>query len=107
MSAAVRATSGADILHGPHQSAQKSTSTGTFAPDVTSRNVSGSASIGAPTGEISVLHAPHRPVSVSLCAGDRFFLPQDGHFRITALLLARIPPGGRKSPSSLHPGQRR
>src|SRR5262245_7794029 len=92
MSAAVRATSGAAILHGPHQSAQKSTRTGTFAPEVTSRNVSGSASIGVLTGEISVLHTPQRPVSASRSAGDRFFLPQDGHFRITTLLLARAAP---------------
>jgi hypothetical protein len=57
-------------------------STGTRAPLVTSRKISGSASIGRATGEICVLHAPQRPTSASRSAGDRFFLPQEAHVRI-------------------------
>jgi hypothetical protein len=49
---------------------------------VISRKISGSASIGVPGGEISVLQLPQRPSSASLAAGERFFLPQLGQVRI-------------------------
>lgn len=63
MSAAVRATFGAAILHGPHHSAQKSTSTGTRAVCTTSSKSAASAAIGSFTGASGCLHAPQRPVS--------------------------------------------
>ncbi len=81
-------------MQGPHHSAQKSTRIGTVASRVISRKLSGSASIGRSTGEIGVLHAPQRPASASRTAGDRFFLPQEGHFRIMLPPLAtRLPDG--------------
>jgi hypothetical protein len=62
---------------------------------VTSLKISGSASIGRATGEISALHDPQRPESASRSAGDRFFLPQDWHFRIIGSPFSR---GGFRSP---------
>ena len=79
---AVRSTSGAARRHGPHQAAQKSTSTGTDAELVTESKRSASASIGSATGGSGALHCPHCPVSARCSGGTRFFVWQDGHSRM-------------------------
>src|ERR1700677_271574 len=86
ISAAVSATSGADILQGPHHAAQKSTSTGTRAFCVISSNCSSSTSRGSLTGGNGDLHAPQRPVSAKCFAGTLFFRPQILQLRIRAIL---------------------
>jgi hypothetical protein len=85
MSAAVRETSGAAILHGPHHSAQKSTRTGTLAFPMMSSNESESASNGSSTGSIGALHAPQRPRSARCATGIRFLRPQDLQVLSTAI----------------------
>src|SRR5208283_1806582 len=93
MSAAVRATSGAAILQGPHHAAQKSTNTGTRAFRVISSNSSESTSRGSFTGGNGDLHAPQRPVSARCFAGIRFFCPQLWQVRtkgISLLLLCQF-----------------
>src|SRR5438876_1151572 len=75
-------TSGAAIRHGPHHSAQKSTSTGTRAARTMLSKVSGSVSIGSAIGGSSALHAPQRPASARCSGGTRLLFPQAGHFRI-------------------------
>src|SRR6266481_6038604 len=85
MPLAVRATSSADIRHGPHHSAQKSTSTGTRALCVISSNCSGSTSNGSFIGDSGDLHAPQRPVSARCLAGTRFFCPQVVQARMTGI----------------------
>jgi hypothetical protein len=72
MSAAVRATSGAAIRQGPHQAAQKSTSTGTCAFWTTAVNSSGSTSNGSSNGGREFLQTPQRPVSERCPPGTRF-----------------------------------
>ena len=66
-------------MHGPHQAAQKSTSTGTFALAMISSNERASAAIGSLTGGSVALQAPQRPVSAKCCAGILFFAWQLGH----------------------------
>jgi hypothetical protein len=76
ISAAVRATSGAAAWHGPHHSAQKSTSTGTGTFCTTSSNSASSTAKGSVIGGKGDLHFPHRPVFAKNLAGTRFFWPQ-------------------------------
>src|SRR5215203_1849853 len=58
---ATRSSSGATILQGPHQDAQKSTRTGTDAPATNASNsVSESTSMGLSIGGRLDLHAPQR-----------------------------------------------
>src|SRR6185437_1368147 len=88
ISFAVRATSGAAARQGPHHAAQKSTSTGTFAPCTISSNSAVVTAIGSSTGPRSALHAPHRPVSARCPAPVRFFCPQLLH----VLMIPIVPP---------------
>ena len=76
VSAAVRETSGAAIRQGPHQAAQKSTSTGTRAFSTISSNNRESTSSGSASGLNVDLQAPQRPVSARCSAGIRFCRPQ-------------------------------
>ena len=58
---AIVASSGAIILHGPHHSAQKSTTTGTAAFATSASNVAASGtSMGAAGEGNGVWHLPHR-----------------------------------------------
>ena len=66
-------------MHGPHQEAQKSTSTGTFAVAMMSSNELASAAIGSLTGGSGALHEPQRPLSAKCCAGIRFWVRQLAH----------------------------
>src|ERR1700691_434629 len=95
ISAAVRATSGADILQGPHHAAQKSTSTGTRAFCVISSNCSGLTSSGSFTEGKGDLHAPHRPVSARCFAGIRFFWPQLLQVRTRDIFVLLLPSSTR------------
>jgi hypothetical protein len=63
------------MRQGPHQAAQKSTSTGTRAFWMISSNNCGSTSRGSPTGASGALQAPQRPVSARWSAGIRFWRP--------------------------------
>src|ERR1700687_2271157 len=79
ISRASASISGAAMRHGPHQEAQKSTSTGTFALAMISSNELASAAIGSLTGGSEALHAPQRPLSARCSAGIRFLAWQLGH----------------------------
>jgi hypothetical protein len=85
MSAAVRATSGAAILQGPHHAAQKSASTGTFAFCNTSSNCSRSTSSGSLIGGSVDLQLPHLPLSARCFAGILFFCPHCLQLRMNAI----------------------
>lgn len=81
-SVAARCTSGATMRHGPHHSAQKSTSTGTRACWMMSSNSSMFAFNGTASGAIALLQRPQRPWSARWRAGIRFSAPQFGQTRI-------------------------
>ena len=83
-SRATCATCGAAVRQGPHQAAQKSTSTGTLLSRTTSSNCSGFTSMGSAVAASVALHAPHFPTSARCFAGIRFDFPQDGQFRMIA-----------------------
>src|SRR5580693_544182 len=87
MSFAVRATSGAAARQGPHQSAQKSTRTGTREFWIISSKSAVSTCIGSSVGGNAVLHAPHLPVSARWFAATRFFWPQLLQIFITGIHL--------------------
>jgi hypothetical protein len=99
ISLASASTSGAAILQGPHQSAQKSTRIGTCALCSTSRNISAVASMGAASGGNSALQDPQRPLSVRCLEGTRFDAPHAEHFR-SIILRGRLtgPREPRKAP---------
>src|SRR3954454_4367039 len=84
-SRATWATCGAAMRHGPHQDAQKSTSTGTLLSRTISSNSAVATASGSAIGGSGALHEPHFPVSAMCFAGIRFGLPQDGQFRIMAV----------------------
>jgi hypothetical protein len=63
MSCATFFTPGAATRHGPHQGAQKSTSTGTGDVLTISSNPAASASIGSSTGGNAPLQLPQLPLS--------------------------------------------
>src|SRR5438270_7177639 len=85
MSDAVRATSGAAVLQGPHHAAQKSTNTGTRDFWMISSNwISSTSSGSSPCGRAS-LHLPQRPVSSRCSAGTRFFCPHTLQVRIKGM----------------------
>jgi hypothetical protein len=72
-------SSGATILHGPHQGAQKSTSTGSADCVVkASKARSLATSIGSPGALSSVPHFPQRPVPPSLSYFKRLRWPHFG-----------------------------
>jgi hypothetical protein len=71
---------------GPHQAAQKSTSTGTLLSRTTSSNSSGPTSMGSVIAGSAALQAPHLPMSRRCFAGIRFGFPQDRQFRIMAMV---------------------
>jgi hypothetical protein len=71
------------MRQGPHQSAQKSTSTGTGTLWITSSNKISSTAKGSESGGNSDLQFPQRPVLDKYFAGIRFFWPQWLHARIT------------------------
>lgn len=69
------------MRQGPHQEAQKSTSTGTLLSCTISSNSAGPTAMGSAIGGKADLQAPHLPVSAICFAGIRFGFPQDGQFR--------------------------
>src|SRR5882724_67150 len=72
-------SSGATILHGPHQGAQKSTNTGRAERAVKASNArSFATSIGSPGALSSVPHFPQRPVPPSLSYFRRLRWPHFG-----------------------------
>src|SRR5215471_3957572 len=73
------------MRHGPHQAAQKSTSTGTLLSRMISSNSAALTSTGSAIGGRGDLHAPHLPVSAMWFDGTRFGFPQDGQFRTIAM----------------------
>jgi hypothetical protein len=83
-SRATCATCGAAVRQGPHQAAQKSTSTGTLLSRTTSSNSPGFTSMGSAIAGSVALHAPHLPVSARCFAGIRFDFPHDGQLRMIA-----------------------
>jgi hypothetical protein len=83
ISTAVRATSGAAVRQGPHQSAQKSTSTGTGTSRMISSNKTSSTAKGSASGGNGDLHFPQRPVLARYFAGTRLCWPQWLHARTT------------------------
>ena len=79
------------MRHGPHHSAQKSTSTGSGDDWSTSSKTPGSASIGSATGPSIVLHEPQRTLPGRQCAAaTRFFWPHDGQLHESRLSLEAI-----------------
>src|SRR5580698_3334106 len=66
------------MRQGPHQAAQKSTSTGTLLAWTISSNSAGPTAMGSAMGGNGDLQAPHLPVSAMCLAGIRFGFPQDG-----------------------------
>jgi hypothetical protein len=60
------------MRQGPHQAAQKSTSTGSGEARTTSSKTAASASIGSATGGSIVLHDAHRTLP-RLAIANRFF----------------------------------
>jgi len=89
---AALAISGATIRHGPHQAAQKSTSTGTDEADVTESKISAvGTSIGVDGWGIAVWHLPHFVGRSSESKRSRFVVPHDGHFINTPLPSRVIP----------------
>src|ERR1700676_94272 len=91
ISAAVRATSGAAMRQGPHQSAQKSTSTGTDTFWMTSSNKISSTAKGSESDGNGDLHFPQRPVLARYFAGIRLFWPQWLQARTTGKKASVIP----------------
>src|SRR5260370_11784499 len=79
IAAATASTSGAAIRHGPHQPAQKSTSTGTLACCKMGWRLPVFASIGSATGPRGFLQEPQRPTSAKWAAGMRFLVRHDLH----------------------------
>ena len=73
------------MRHGPHQSAQKSTRTGTGEFWMTSSNVTSSTGTGSASGGSGDLHAPQRPVLARCLPGTRFFRAQRLQTRITGI----------------------
>jgi hypothetical protein len=73
------------MRQGPHQAAQKSTSTGTLLSRVISSNSAVLTARGSAIAGNADLHAPHRPVSARCFAGTRFGLPQEAQFRTMAI----------------------
>ena len=71
------------MRQGPHQSAQKSTSTGTGTLLITSSNKDSSTAKGSEIGGNGDLHFPQRPVLARYFAGIRFCWPQWLQARIT------------------------
>lgn len=88
---ATRETSGAIILHGPHQSAQKSTSTGNGELSNSDSNAaSSSMSIGESNPGNSVLQRPQR-VALPKCPKEtRFICPHVGQVLITPWPSSRV-----------------
>ena len=100
-SPAILIISGATARHGPHHSAQKSTSTGTGTSRINSSNSSGLATTtGWVSGRSGFLQAPHFAFSPKRAAGKRFELEQDGHETIIAVVSCgrRRPRQGRAPP---------
>ena len=64
------------MRQGPHQSAQKSTSTGTDTLLIISSNKVSSTARGSESGGNGDLHFPQRPVLAKYFAGIRLFWPQ-------------------------------
>src|SRR5689334_15041521 len=83
-------TSGAAILQGPHQLAQKSTRTGTLASLTSSSKAPASTSIGESTGGNSALQLPHLPWVARNLAGTRFWAPHALHLRNMVALLGGL-----------------
>src|SRR5262245_33242972 len=80
--AATRSSSGATIRQGPHQGAQKSTTTGRAAPRTSASKATAlGASIGSFGGARTVPQLPH--FASFAVNGTRFFLPQEGQATIT------------------------
>ena len=71
------------MRQGPHQSAQKSTSTGTGTLWMISSNKISSTAKGSEIGGNGDLQLPQRPVLAKYLAGIRFFWPQWLQSRIT------------------------
>ena len=72
---------GASMWHGPHQSAQQSTSAGVGARVTTLSKVSSVTATGVAAADGSgALHFPQRPWSAARASGTRFIAPHDGHF---------------------------
>ncbi len=67
------------MRQGPHHSAQKSTSTGTFDFSVISSNADSSTSNGVVRGGSGALQVPQRPVSARFFAAIRFRVPHAVH----------------------------
>lgn len=77
---ASRSSSGATMRHGPHHSAQKSTTTGHGASRTSaSKSASASTWIGAAGGDRACLQRPHLGCRSSLPNGTRFSAPQCSH----------------------------
>jgi hypothetical protein len=103
------ATSGAATRHGPHQSAQKSTRTGTAAVETISSNAASSTSMGVEDGSIAALQLPQRPRCARWRGGTRFSRPQAEQRRIIEKqgvhVRAIVKPHRRRNKSlNQHPG---
>jgi hypothetical protein len=104
-SPAILIISGATAWHGPHHSAQKSTSTGTGTSRINSSNSSGLATTtGWVSGRSGFLQAPHFAFSPRRAAGKRFELEQDGHETIITLVsCGRLRPRQGRAPPPAEP----
>src|SRR5688500_6329948 len=75
---------GAKLLHGPHQGAQQSTSTGTELPLSTTDTLSEFNSIGCPC-KICSLHLPHLGLSPRRSVGMRLVVLQLAQVRVVVV----------------------
>jgi hypothetical protein len=82
---------GAAVRQGPHQAAQKSTSTGTSDACTMSVNVCPSTSSGSAIGGNVALQAPQRAVFDACRGRTRFLAPHAGHVRIIEVRILPSP----------------
>jgi hypothetical protein len=95
------ASAGETIRHGPHQGAQKSTSTGTAACSTTSANVASPASVIQGSGSWQL---PQRGVPAAT-AGTRLRRPQLGHLVMSSdMVLPAVSALGSLKTTSAGPG---
>jgi len=85
----MRARAGAAVRHGPHQDAQKSTSSGRSGFPTCRRNPASSSARGMPSNS-AAWQAPHFGVSASRAAGTRFSAAQRGQTRCNRASIGQV-----------------
>src|SRR5688572_12240191 len=87
--------------HGPHQDAQKSTTTGIFVRAMKRSNVWSSSATGAPSKR-SAPHLPHFGASPRRAAGTRFAVRHFGHADWRKASMPWMPPLTPQPVGGLH-----